>query len=88
MKKMKLCICNQTLISRSHTVKKGPIILYDAELDDGTSYKVEKIGQVAVNLTVKFDSKISDPINTVYSGSEVKYVYCNIQNRFLKHTKA
>ena len=50
--------------------------------------KVKKIGQVAVNLTVKFDSKISDPINTVYSGSEVKYVYCNIQNRFLKHTKA
>ena len=30
----------------------------------------------------------SDPINTVYTGSEVKYVYCNIQNRFLKHTKA
>ena len=51
--------------------------------------KVEKtIGQVAVNLTVKFDNKISNPINTVYSGSEVKYVYCNIQNRFLKHTKA
>ena len=50
--------------------------------------KVEKIERVAVNLTVKFVSKISDPINTVYTGSEVYYVYCNIQNRFLKHTKA
>ena len=50
--------------------------------------KVEKIGRVAVNLTENFVSKISDPINTVYTGSEVKCVYCNIQNRFLKHTKA
>ena len=51
--------------------------------------KVEKkIGRVAVNLTVKFVSKISDPINTVYTGYEVNYVYCNIQNRFLKHIKA
>ena len=51
--------------------------------------KVEKkIRRVAVNLMVKFVSKISDPINTVYTGSEVNYVYCNIQNRFLKHTKA
>ena len=51
--------------------------------------KVEKkIGRAALNLTVKFVSKISDPINTVYTGSEVNYVYCNIQNRFLMHTKA
>ena len=77
-------------ISRSHMVKRGPIILYDAEPQMTVLAKVEKkIGQVAVNLTVKFDSKISDPINTVYTGSEVKRkVYCNIQNRFLKHTKA
>ena len=51
--------------------------------------KVEKkIGRVAVNLTVKNVSKILDTINKVYTGSEVNYVYCNIQNRFLKHTKA
>ena len=59
-------------ISRSYTVKRGPIILYDAEPQMTVLAKVEKkIGQVAVNLTVKFDSKISDPINTVYFGSEV-----------------
>ena len=76
-------------ISSSHTVKRGSIILYDAESQMTVLAKVEKkIGQVAVNLTAKFDSKISDPINTVYTGSEVKYVYCNIQNRFLKHTEA
>ena len=76
-------------ISRSHMVKRVPIILYDAEPQTTVLAKVEiKIGQVAVNLTVKFDSKISDPINIVYTGSEVKYVYCNIQNRFFKHTKA
>ena len=50
--------------------------------------KVEKIGRVAVNLTENFVSKISDPINTVYTGSEVKSAYCSIQNCFLNHTKA
>ena len=50
--------------------------------------KVEKKNRASrckVYLTVKFVSKISDPINTVYTGSEVKCVYCNIQTRFLKH---
>ena len=41
MKKMKLCICKQTL-SRSHKVKKGPIILYDAESQMTVLAKVEK----------------------------------------------
>ena len=46
-------------ISRSNTVKRGHIMMT-------VLAKVEKIGRVAVNLTVKFVSKISDPINTVF----------------------
>ena len=61
---------------------------YNAEPQMKVLGKVEKIGRVAVNLTENFVSKISDPINTVYTGSEVKCVYFSIQNRFLKHTNA
>ena len=61
MKKNEVMHIQSNLISRSHMVKRGSIILYDAKPQVTVLAKVEKIGQVAVNLTVKFDSKISGP---------------------------
>ena len=52
-------------ISRSHTVKRGPIILCDAEPQMTVLAKVEK--NRASHCKLDGNSKISDPINTVHA---------------------